>query len=760
MNPLDGNNKPLVLPQHPASSHDSQWLRPNLTLTGPVPMMPVDPNAAQAASGSPTMGALLQAIRRRWLVAFPVAILTAAVAVGALLLVLPVRYTVQAAVQIHSKEEIPVLPGLNVGTEPDFSIIKANQAALIKSPLVLLAAVNRLKDKDLKILRDYPNPVKWLETAIKTDFLIGPEILRITLSGDDPQEVTALINAVVEAFLDENKQKEDDRRRKVLDLLEANRQKSENSLRQKQLTLRKILEARGLDDIETLKLNYQQAQQNLGMIKKDLLQAQLELVQGTEELRGLQEKEKTLPSLTIPDFLIDRELEKMPQGKIFFDQLGGIMMEIQLIQSTVQPGEVQKYLEPKLQQRANLVKEMGKVRNLFRPEIENKLRAEIYDLNRAEAFKAQDKINGAKKKKELLEEELRRAEKEVRDNNPNSRRWPADVEALRDDATRLDVALTKLGETIQLIQMEPAKSSRVSPWQRAEVPSNKDYSRQIKFGGAAGLGGFCLALFGIGFLEFRVRRISGVDQVQRGLGMSVVGTLPRVPVKIHKNGQVKGAKPEVWQNQLSEAVDSIRTMLLHAARAENLHIVMITSAVGGEGKTSLATQLAASLARSWRKTLLIDGDLRNPAAHKVFGLSQEPGFSEVLRGEANPPDVIKPTSLSRLWLMPAGQWDSHAVQALAQDNVRSLLEALKQQYDFIIVDSCPVLPVADSLSLGQHVDGVLFSVLRDVSRVPALQAAQQRLSNLGIRTLGAVVIGTKNESGNHAYHYALPSKGS
>ena len=114
---------------------------------------------------------------------------------------------------------------------------------------------------------------------------------------------------------------------------------------------------------------------------------------------------------------------------------------------------------------------------------------------------------------------------------------------------------------------------------------------------------------------------------------------------------------------------------------------------------------------------------------------------------------MRATAFSRLWVLPAGTWDQHALQALAQDDVRTLLEELKQQYDFIIVDSPPVLPVADSLLLGQHVDGVLFSILRDVSRAPAVYAAQQKLQPLGIRILGAVMTGAETDLGRRNYRY-------
>jgi Mrp family chromosome partitioning ATPase len=93
------------------------------------------------------------------------------------------------------------------------------------------------------------------------------------------------------------------------------------------------------------------------------------------------------------------------------------------------------------------------------------------------------------------------------------------------------------------------------------------------------------------------------------------------------------------------------------------------------------------------------------------------------------------------------------VQALAQDGVRDTFEQIKEQYDFIIVDTCPVLPVADSLLLAQQVDAVIFSVLRDVSRLPSVQAAQQKLQGLGVRMLGAVVIGAEGDPGSLVYRY-------
>jgi capsular exopolysaccharide synthesis family protein len=257
-----------------------------------------------------------------------------------------------------------------------------------------------------------------------------------------------------------------------------------------------------------------------------------------------------------------------------------------------------------------------------------------------------------------------------------------------------------------------------------------------------------MALFGVAFLEFRARRINLPQEVAQGLGLNVVGTIPPLPARSKKPDQ---AAELAWQSQLQESVDAIRTVLMHQARSQAMHVIMVTSAAQGEGKTTLATQLAASLSRACKRVLIVDGDLRHSAVHKLFDVPQEPGLAEVLRGEVEATDAIRATSLSRLWVLSAGNGDVHAIQALAQDNVRTLLEQLKQQYDFIIIDTPAVLPVTDSLLLGQHVDGVLFAVLKDVSRAPAIYAAQQKLAPLEVHTLGAVVLGADAEFNDNGY---------
>ncbi|HMF12112.1 MAG TPA: hypothetical protein VKE94_07390, partial [Gemmataceae bacterium] len=110
--------------------------------------------------------------------------------------------------------------------------------------------------------------------------------------------------------------------------------------------------------------------------------------------------------------------------------------------------------------------------------------------------------------------------------------------------------------------------------------------------------------------------------------------------------------------------------------------------------------------------------------------------------------AIRNTSVNRLWMLPAGRCDNAALHALPREEVAEAFARLKRHYEFIVINAAPVLPVADSLVIGKHADGALLAVLRDVSRLPAVHAAQKRLTKLGIRVLGAVVLGEKNGTEN------------
>ena len=250
-----------------------------------------------------------------------------------------------------------------------------------------------------------------------------------------------------------------------------------------------------------------------------------------------------------------------------------------------------------------------------------------------------------------------------------------------------------------------------------------------------------LLLLGVAWWEFRRRHVNGVQEVVDGLGICLMGAIPALPGRA---GKAPEGREIYWRDCLTESIDMTRAMLVRTAQKEGLRVVMIASALPGEGKTSLAGHLAISLAHSGFKTLLIDGDLRRPTVHRLFKLDDGPGFNELLRGEVELGDVIRTTSIPGLSVVVGGAWQSQTTRALGRGRVETILASVRGDCDFVLLDSSPVLPVVDPLLIGQHADAVLFSILRDVSCMPSVYEAYQRVLAAGIRILGAVVNGTPN----------------
>ena len=277
------------------------------------------------------------------------------------------------------------------------------------------------------------------------------------------------------------------------------------------------------------------------------------------------------------------------------------------------------------------------------------------------------------------------------------------------------------------------ESIRIMQHAYAEEKINE--TQRYTIAALGGIGAFCATCYLVALIEFRKRRLNSPTDIDEGLGVRVLGVLP----PIASRSAMRPGSPIAMQ--LSESIDNVRATLMHDSTSRSRQVVLVTSPATMEGTTTVASHLALSFTRAGRRTLLIDGDLREPALHKLFGMPVEDGFSEVLRSEIDIADAIRPTNTEGLWLLPAGLCDMDAIHALATDQLQPIFEKLRAEFDFIVIDAPPVLGLADTLSMGQHVDGVILTVLRDHSEVRKIYQATELLRDLGIRLLGSVVNG-------------------
>ena len=145
--------------------------------------------------------------------------------------------------------------------------------------------------------------------------------------------------------------------------------------------------------------------------------------------------------------------------------------------------------------------------------------------------------------------------------------------------------------------------------------------------------------------------------------------------------------------------------------------------------------------------------MRRPGLDGVFGVPPEPGVCEALRGEGDLAGMIHPTGTDTCRVLPAGRCDRQAMAALANGGAGPLFKQLREKYDFVIIDSSPILPVADTRFVSQHADTVVLSVFRDVSEVPKIQATCEILDAFGVRDLEAVVTGGRGFSYGRGRQY-------
>ena len=206
--------------------------------------------------------------------------------------------------------------------------------------------------------------------------------------------------------------------------------------------------------------------------------------------------------------------------------------------------------------------------------------------------------------------------------------------------------------------------------------------------------------------------VSGLArEIEQSFGRPVVGIIPLVQTrKAHDTSYDRLIHRMVDEplSQLSEAVHAMRISL--ELSSANSKVILVTSALPGEGKSTAAMLLAASSASSGKRTVLIDCDLHQQSTSEAFRNTRQPGLSELLRGTAKLTDVITKDPVTKTYVIPAGSMVPNAADLLMSQWMRDLITALRSEFDYVVMDTAPLLPVVDALVLTTVADKVLMIV--------------------------------------------------
>jgi capsular exopolysaccharide synthesis family protein len=253
---------------------------------------------------------------------------------------------------------------------------------------------------------------------------------------------------------------------------------------------------------------------------------------------------------------------------------------------------------------------------------------------------------------------------------------------------------------------------------------------------AALLGG--IAAVGLAFfVEYVDNKIKSPDEIRDRLGLACLGLIPVIPKKALPSSSplINNGVPQ----NFAEAFRAVRTNVLFTAEDADIRSLVVTSTGPGEGKTLVASNLAAGLALAGQRVLLLDADMRRPRQHEVFGTTQEPGLSNYVAGAVKANDVIRKLDVPGLWLLPAGDIPGNPAELLTSQRFKDLVQAFGRFFDWVIIDSPPVMAVTDASILAHSAGGVLFVVGAEITNVPVALRAVEQLEGAKARFLGAVL---------------------
>jgi polysaccharide biosynthesis transport protein len=283
------------------------------------------------------------------------------------------------------------------------------------------------------------------------------------------------------------------------------------------------------------------------------------------------------------------------------------------------------------------------------------------------------------------------------------------------------------------------------------TPPERSYNREFSIAALGCIGGLGLGLAVIILLALRDDRFTSSAEITEKVGQVIVGQVP----------QVSGLDPDSTSAVLqiddprhiySESFRNLRSALMFMPGPSGQpRVLLVTSAIPNEGKSTVAANLARALAFGGARVLLIDADMRKGVLHRLIGLKREPGLAEALTGDGDTSAFIQTNCITNLDFIGTGVVSRHSGDLLLDGRFDRLLKLLRGRYDYIVLDSSPVFATDDATTLAPKMDGTLFVVRNGFSRLGQVKPALEQLYLRNARVLG-VVFNQADSSGN-AYYY-------
>jgi polysaccharide biosynthesis transport protein len=654
-------------------------------------------------------------------------------------------------------------------------ILLETQVQLVTSTKVLREAVSDKSIADLQLIRIAEDPVEVLRGLLVVKVQPKSYLIRVSLTWRSSEEAAALVNAVVNAYLNADADRGDGLTGNQIHRLEEFR----DELRKQADTMKKVLldiAARGnvdpnskpgeefadRDDRPSVPSRMSVTAEEYKKFRGDLIRSKLDLAEAVAHLDVLRqrwlERDHSGPASSS---------SRLDEDQILQDrEVADLVKKIDVARGRYISAKraVRDILDPALVRHREALSDLVSQFKVLKAEKLEALRREPQSTN-SKLSESDQALNVAEARvasltasKSQLEEMLEQLDIANRNQATDSVKKTLAQTELEQIQGMLD-QVNKRVQSLRFASQSASRSVRIDEARPAAAPASDKRPRILAMIPLIAL----LMVLGVStLLEVRAGRIDCPEDLSHRVRAEVfsVPPLPNLRDASRALTRIGSRTSRDPIAEFAQQLDHLRVALCDTPIPGRGRCILITSAVGGEGKTTLAAQLAARCADSGVSTLLVDADLRRATLGETLGEPDAPGLADVLRGNLELEDVlVDPTQLGGCRFLAAGSPETNPGRVIQGSRTGALIEQLLRRFDIVIIDAPPVLPVPDALTLGRWADGVLLAARHDTSRLPLLQQAQKLLLNAGIPLLGVVINGVQPMfSGRSGYTYTYSSR--
>ncbi|MHC4178144.1 MAG: polysaccharide biosynthesis tyrosine autokinase, partial [Planctomycetota bacterium] len=460
--------------------------------------------------------------------------------------------------------------------------------------------------------------------------------------------------------------------------------------------------------------------------------------------------------VTVPHAQLEKELMAHPEVQAMQASLMAKEAKRREYEMKLEDYEKESRYQALLKQISEEKAALAERRNELRSELETWVRPAVINQRKDELAGMYSQLRRCESTAQRLQERQNQAKELEQDKRKEAGVRTVELEFAQSELARAQEVLNKIADRILALETEHGAPPRVTKQFKASAPTaptNSWYTRAL----LAVLTSFCLP-FGLALLwERLVRRVTDAQQLEEHSNVAVVGEVARLPVRTVVPRGASSKRVGRALGIFEESIDSLRTCLILSEPLSDMKVLAVTSGTKREGKTSVAVQLAMSIARaSGEPTLLVDGDMRSPDIHNLLDVPLEPGLGDVLAKQCPLKDAIVSDWSQPVHLLPAGKLHASPHKLLGNGVVESLFEEIRGAYRYVVVDTPPILAAGEALVLARAADASLICAMRDVSRIDQIKKTHERLLAANARPVGIVLNGIPAKRytyryGNYAY---------